>query len=98
MDLPSTRVISYDIVDDRRRIKMHGLLEARATRVQKSVFEVLATDAELLSLLGEAEHAKRFRASEDSLRAYSLCATCRARARVLGVGAPPLSPFSPLAL
>ena len=78
-------VFSYDVVEGRRRRKIAHLLEDRATRVQKSVFETRMTRAEaealaqrLASHLGEA----------DSLRLYVLGADGEARSRVFGAGAP----------
>lgn len=78
-------VFSYDVVEGRRRRKIAHLLEDRATRVQKSVFETRMTKAEaealaqrLASLLGDA----------DSLRLYVLGADGEARSRVYGSGAP----------
>ena len=43
-------LISYDIPNDKRRLKIAHLLEGYGERVQYSVFEVWATDEELTKL------------------------------------------------
>lgn len=78
---------SYDIPDDRRRVRIAETLKDFGQRVQYSVFECDLTGEQLgrlrkrLGALLEAE--------EDSLRLYALCGHCRERVEVLGVGMPP---------
>lgn len=40
-------VAVYDVCDDRRRLKLARTLDDFGCRVQRSVFEITATDAEL---------------------------------------------------
>lgn len=94
----STWVISYDIVDDKRRTKVHRLLESRGQPVQYSVFEVLATEAELDALLKELTKPERFEGSTDSVRAWRLCAACQGSVRLVGAGPPLNVPGKPLVL
>jgi len=77
-------VIVYDVVDDRRRLKVARHLESLGERVQKSVFEVYLTPGELEKCLRRL--SRLIKEQEDSLRVYDLCAACRARVRSLGQG------------
>lgn len=78
-------LISYDIPNDRRRVRVAHLLEGYGERVQYSVFEVWLTERQLgyikKRLLGEVEEG-------GSVRIYFLCAACRAQREVLGKGEP----------
>lgn len=85
-------VLVYDVIEDRRRAQLARYLEARGHRVQYSVFEVLATPAELDEILRGALVATRFDPGADSMRCYPLCAHCMERVRVHGVGAALLTP------
>ncbi len=85
-------VLTYDVVEDRRRAKLARFLEAHGHRVQFSVFEVLATPEELDTIVTRALTKDRFDAAEDSLRVYPLCAACMGRVRVHGVATPLLTP------
>ncbi len=78
-------VIVYDVVDDRRRLKVSKALEALGDRAQKSVFEAYLTPAELEKLLRRLE--KLVDKKTDGVRVYNLCAACREKARSLGQGA-----------
>lgn len=91
-------VLAYDVVDDRRRQKLAQYLEARGHRVQDSVFELLATPDEMEAVLRGAVARERFDDGTDSLRCYPLCGRCLGGARVLGAGAPVLTPGRPLVL
>jgi CRISPR-associated protein Cas2 len=77
-------VVSYDVVDDRRRTKVHKTLKNFGTRVQYSVFECQLDGNELKRL------QKRLRLlidlKEDSVRFYQLCEVCLPKAQVVGVG------------
>ncbi len=82
-------VISYDMPDDRRRLKVAHLLEGYGERVQYSVFEVWATGEELATLQERlAKHVEE----AGSVRIYLLCAACQARRVVLGDGEPTVAP------
>lgn len=76
-------LVCYDIVQDRRRTKVAKVLETYGTRVQKSVFEVMADDRQyprlrdrLLRLLDE---------KTDQLRFYPLPGRVRRQVVILGV-------------
>lgn len=77
-------VVSYDVVNDRRRAKVHKMLKNFGTRVQYSVFECQLDAKELKRL------QKRLRPlidlKEDSVRFYQLCEVCLPKAEVMGVG------------
>jgi CRISPR-associated protein Cas2 len=83
-------VVVYDVVDDKRRLKVSKALEALGERAQKSVFEVYLTAPELDKLLRKLE--KAIDKKEDSLRVYDLCSACRAKVRSIGLGVPAKAP------
>ncbi len=77
-------VVSYDICDDRRRLKVMKTVEAFGERVQYSVFECRLT-AEQVGRL--RERLRRLIApEEDSVRFYFLGRRAVNRILVLGVG------------
>lgn len=78
-------LISYDISDDKRRLKVMKALEDHGTRVQYSVFECLLRPQELERL------KKRLRAhvtgkDRDSIRFYFLCIADVLRTEIIGMG------------
>jgi CRISPR-associated protein Cas2 len=75
-------VVSYDVVDDRRRVRLAKCLAGYLQRVQFSVFEGEVAEALLPRLLDEARDAVDLRA--DSLRVYYLCRACVARSEFFG--------------
>lgn len=78
-------VIAFDVSDDRVRYKVVKSLLARASRVQKSVFEAgLLEQAAYLRLRSELEGLVD--PATDSLRYYRLCAACVARVEHHGAG------------
>ena len=85
-------VLTYDVVDDKRRARLARFLEAHGHRVQFSVFEVLVTPEELDKIVTRALVRERFDPAEDSLRVYPLCAGCMGRVQVHGVAEPVLTP------
>lgn len=74
-------VISYDIVDDRRRLKVAQKLEDYGTRVQYSVFECILEEEKLKEL---QKGLVSLIEEEDSLRFYQLCEGCLKRIKVYG--------------
>lgn len=77
-------VVSYDIVDDKRRTKVAKVLENVLERVQKSVFE---GDLPVEVLDRYVRKAVALLDGEtDSLRVYRLCAACAPRVDVYGRG------------
>lgn len=84
-------VISYDIPDNRRRLKVSQALEDYGgVRVQYSVFECHLTAAQLAKLRRRLE--KVIDAEADSVRFYTLCDNCQARLAFLGRGEPTPEP------
>lgn len=82
-------LVSYDIADDKRRLKVAHLLEGWGERVQYSVFEVWVTQEEMADLMEKlAPHVDE----EGSIRIYRLCAICQAGREVLGEGTPTEAP------
>lgn len=77
-------VISYDIVDDRQRLKVSRVLSDYGQRVQKSVFECDLNDRRFFQLKKEIE--KLIDQKEDSVRYYLLCERCRQRVKMSGWG------------
>ncbi|GIW89758.1 MAG: CRISPR-associated endoribonuclease Cas2 1 [Pirellulaceae bacterium] len=80
-------VISYDIVDDRRRLKVaKTLLDFGAQRVQRSVFECYITPANQEKLRQRLQ--RLIDEQEDSVRFYRLCDECLTTVERMGVAAP----------
>ena len=78
-------VISYDISDDKRRLKVMKTLQDFGTRVQYSVFECRLTAPQLQTL--QKKLKPLVKARTDSIRFYSLSVDDVARTLVLGGGA-----------
>lgn len=78
----SRYVIVYDICQDKRRNKVAAVLHGYGERVQYSVFECLL-DGEQFKALWE-ELGELVDESEDSVRAYRLCAACVTWTKTLG--------------
>ncbi|MGB3691942.1 MAG: CRISPR-associated endonuclease Cas2 [Spirulinaceae cyanobacterium] len=76
-------LVCYDIVQDSRRNKVAKLLEAYGLRVQKSVFEVMAEEAEYLKLQRRLQ--KLINEEEDQLRFYPLTERTRKQVLILGL-------------
>jgi CRISPR-associated protein Cas2 len=68
-------VISYDIKDDKRRLKIHKLLKNYGTWVQYSVFEC---NLQLRDFLRLRHRLKKLlgKETDDSIRFYGLCTEC----------------------
>lgn len=80
-------VISYDTPDDKRRGKFaKTLLDSGAERVQRSVFEGHLESRDLTRL--HSRLARIHDPEEDSIRIYTLCATCRPRTLFMGRATP----------
>lgn len=81
-------IISYDIPDDRRRLKIAKLMEGYGERVQKSVFEAHLDERGYADL--RKRLARLIDAREDNVRFYKLCAECRQTVETIGrVGVTP---------
>jgi CRISPR-associated protein Cas2 len=75
-------VITYDIVEDKRRTKIHKVLKSYGQWMQFSVFECELSEtqyARLRSRLG-----KLIKPEQDSIRFYFLCACCRDKVERIG--------------
>lgn len=48
-------VVIYDIVSNKRRLKLCNILDGYGTRVQKSCYEILVTASDLSSMLHDIE-------------------------------------------
>ncbi len=75
-------VVSYDIIDDKKRTRVAKILKDFGSRVQYSVFECRISDkqlAELKNLLTKAIDLK-----QDSIRIYFVCQECTRRIFLIG--------------
>jgi CRISPR-associated protein Cas2 len=77
-------VVSYDIVEDKRRNRLAKALKGFGYRVQKSVFECQLDDGQFLKMKKVVE--KLIDREEDSVRYYFLCGRCRGNIEVSGQG------------
>lgn len=80
-------LVSYDIPDDRRRVKIAKTLEDFGERVQYSVFECELEQEHLDRL--RRRLAKIVEEEDDSVRFYFLCARCKSSIESLGRGEVP---------
>ena len=67
-------IVSYDIVDDKRRTKLAKRLCDFGKRVQYSVFECDLSKEQIKDMTQKA--LKQIDLEEDSLRIYRICNTC----------------------
>lgn len=77
-------VVSYDVVDDKRRRKVARAMMAYGERVQKSVFDCLVDERRLLEM--RARVKELIDESVDSVRYYRLCSRCEHTIEVQGSG------------
>ena len=77
-------LISFDISSDKIRRRVVKQLLAKASRVQKSVFEANLTDKEFLELRKKID--KLIKDETDSVRYYHLCKLCADNVIISGVG------------
>jgi CRISPR-associated protein Cas2 len=76
--------ISYDIGDDRRRLKVANVLKDFGERVQLSVFEANIDEAQLKRL--KKRVSEILDQEEDTVRIYPLCAACVSKVEIIGQG------------
>jgi CRISPR-associated protein Cas2 len=74
--------VTYDIANDRRRLKVMKTLEGYGRRVQYSVFECELRPADLERLRRRLEGL--IQAEEDDVRFYPLCESCLGKVITLG--------------
>lgn len=77
-------VITYDIMDDKRRTRVAKTMEDFGTRVQYSVFECILEKDILDELINEL--TRHINHEEDSIRFYILCKGCITSVKMLGKG------------
>jgi CRISPR-associated protein Cas2 len=75
-------VVAYDIVEDRRRTKVHKLLSGFGRWTQYSLFECYLTEKDYVQLRRKLD--KHLSTSQDSVRFYPLCQACRKRVETIG--------------
>lgn len=84
-------LISYDIPDNKRRLKIaNTLLDFGGERVQYSVFECHITERNLGRL--QTRLGKVMDKEEDSIRFYPLCEVCKPKVVLLGIAKPTEEP------
>ncbi|MDI6736615.1 MAG: CRISPR-associated endonuclease Cas2 [bacterium] len=77
-------VISYDIPDDKRRLRIANTLKDFGNRVQYSVFECILDNLLLEKLVKRIN--KIVKSQEDSVRIYKICAGCQKNIKIIGLG------------
>jgi len=77
-------VVSYDVVDDRKRTKIAKAMKSFGERVQKSVFECRIDDQQFIRMKKTLEGIMDM--NEDSIRYYFLCKGCIERIEISGWG------------
>ncbi|MCK9331088.1 MAG: CRISPR-associated endonuclease Cas2 [Candidatus Cloacimonetes bacterium] len=77
-------LISFDISDDKIRRKVVKILEANATRVQKSVFEAWLNEKEYVKVKSTIDSL--IDPLCDSVRYYLFCKNCIDNIQVSGIG------------
>lgn len=82
-------LVTYDIPDNKRRLKLSNFLEGYGRRVQKSVFECFISLADMKKLGTLLE--QRIQIPEDDVRLYWITADALPRSLTLG-GPPPAPP------
>ena len=75
-------LLTYDMSNNKRRLKLAKLLESVGLHVQGSVFEGWLTDEELK--LVQEKGKKLIKPEEDSLRIYPICRTCKEKMILIG--------------
>ena len=77
-------VVTYDIIDDKRRTRVARTMEDYGTRVQYSVFECILEEGLLTEMVKEL--TAHINHEEDSIRFYVLCKGCVTSVKMLGKG------------
>ncbi len=88
--MPDTRtttlyLVAYDISSDKRRTKVHKALSGFGQWTQYSLFECFLNEKQYLQLRQRLD--KILEASQDSVRFYPMCGSCRSKIET--VGSPP---------
>jgi CRISPR-associated protein Cas2 len=69
-------LVTYDIENDRRRTKIHKVLEGYGVAVQYSVFECFLSDQDYATLRHRLRKLMDSKHPLDSVRYYRLCRSC----------------------
>jgi len=77
-------LVSYDIVEDRRRSKIANTLKNYGKRVQYSVFECILEEDKMKRMIEIV--IKLMNKQEDSVRVYQLCDSCSRKIQIYGTG------------
>lgn len=77
-------LVTYDIENDRRRTKIHKVLEGFGTAVQFSVFECFVSEDDYAFLRMKLQNLLDRKHPLDSIRYYVLCRSCVERLDVDG--------------
>lgn len=77
-------VVSYDIVEDKRRNKIAKKLKDFGERVQKSVFECNLDEEKIKELIKVV--TPLIDEEEDTLRIYKICESCKNKIEIYGSG------------
>lgn len=77
-------IISYDVVDDKRRTKVMKLLKGYGSRVQYSVFECYLNSDEMRKLGRQLR--RLIDPTSDSVRCYRLDTLAVQRIQIVGIG------------
>jgi len=77
-------IVSYDVVDDKRRTKVLKLLKGYGTHVQYSVFECYLNQQQFAKLGRELRALIDL--STDSVRCYRLDTVAVGRTQIIGIG------------
>ncbi|HBT26752.1 MAG TPA: CRISPR-associated endonuclease Cas2 [Pseudothermotoga sp.] len=75
-------VVSYDIVDDKRRKELSDYLESYGVRVQYSVFETELNQSQLNQMIKGIK--KRIKSDEDTVRIYPIADNLRSAITTIG--------------
>lgn len=77
-------MISYDVVDDSKRLKLMRFLKDYGTRVQKSVFECNLSPDLYEKVKNGVENIINRR--KDRVRYYRMCGSCKDKVEISGWG------------
>ena len=77
-------VITYDIVENKTRARLHKFLKELGIRSQLSVFECRLDDRETREIRRYCRD--NLNLDEDSVRIYRVCAGCMRKAIIQGLG------------
>lgn len=77
-------LVTYDIIDDKRRAKLAKALKDYGDRVQYSVFECLLEPPLFGQMLTRIRRI--IRQEKDSVRIYPICQRCENESRIIGLG------------